>query len=114
MAVGVRGVNGKLRRYLDSLGLGPAALAPALFGGAMAGLYVTVASLSYPALIFTGELQVHQATGIGMALVGSLILAAVVALTGSPPAGAAGHRHAGDQPRHVGQHRAAEPERQRA
>ena len=46
MAVGVRGVNGKLRRYLDSLGLGPAALAPALFGGAMAGLYVTVASLS--------------------------------------------------------------------
>ena len=80
---GVRGRTGT--SYRATFAVDPASLAPAVLGGLIAGVFVIVASISYPSLIFAGELQAYQSLGIGMALVGSCLLAAVVALLGSYP-----------------------------
>ncbi|HET6521066.1 MAG TPA: SulP family inorganic anion transporter, partial [Geminicoccaceae bacterium] len=85
MATSARALDGGVRTLLVSLGVGSATVAPAVLGGLVAGLYAVVASVSYPSLIFSGELAAYQATGIGMALLGTVILATVMALTSSFP-----------------------------
>ena len=70
MATSARALDGGVRTLLVSLGVGSATVAPAVLGGLVAGLYAVVASVSYPSLIFSGELAAYEATGIGMALLG--------------------------------------------
>jgi MFS superfamily sulfate permease-like transporter len=61
-------------------------LLPNLTASLIAGPLVILSSVSYAALIFTGELAPHLAAGIGVALFGALVLSAVTALTSSLPA----------------------------
>ncbi|OLE60024.1 MAG: hypothetical protein AUI36_12840 [Cyanobacteria bacterium 13_1_40CM_2_61_4] len=64
-------------------------LIPSLTASLIAGPLVILSSVSYAALIFTGELAPHLSAGIGVALFGALVLSAVTALTSSFPAVAA-------------------------
>ena len=60
-------------------------LIPNLTAGLISGPLVIISSVSYAALIFTGELAPHLSVGIGVALFGAIILSAVMALTSSLP-----------------------------
>ena len=61
-------------------------LLPALIAGLVGGLLALSASISYPAVIFTGAFEAHLGVGIGMALFGSAVLAAIVAAGSTYPA----------------------------
>ena len=54
--------------------------------GVVGGLIVVTTSISYPAVIFTGAFQPYLGTGIEMALFGTAVLSATVALGSSYPA----------------------------
>ena len=54
--------------------------------GVVGGLIVLTTSISYPAVIFTGAFQPYLGTGIEMALFGTAVLSATVALGSSYPA----------------------------
>ena len=54
--------------------------------GVIGGLIVVTTSLSYPAVIFTGAFQPYLGTGIEMALFGTAVLSASVAVGSSYPA----------------------------
>lgn len=60
---------------------------PAVVAGIVGGLLALSASISYPAVIFTGAFEAHLGVGIGMALFGSAVVGAIVALGSTyPPA----------------------------
>ena len=59
---------------------------PNLTVSLIAGPLVILSSISYAALIFSGELAPYLSVGIGVALFGALVLSAVTALTSSLPA----------------------------
>ena len=61
-------------------------LLPALIAGLVGGLLALSASISYPAVIFTGAFEAHLGVGIGMALFSSAVLAAIVAAGSTYPA----------------------------
>jgi SulP family sulfate permease len=58
----------------------------AIVAGVVGGLIVVTTSLSYPAVIFTGAFQPYLGTGIEMALFGTAVLSASVAVGSSYPA----------------------------
>jgi hypothetical protein len=58
----------------------------AIVAGVVGGLMVLSTSISYPALIFTGAFEPYLGIGIEMALFGTAVLAAVVAVGSSYPA----------------------------
>ena len=60
-------------------------LIPNLMAGFISGPLVIISSVSYAALIFTGELSPHLSVGVGVALFGAMVLSAVTALTSSLP-----------------------------
>jgi sulfate permease, SulP family len=57
-----------------------------LMAGLIGGLVALSASISYPAIVFAGPLEPHLGLGIGLALFGTMVLAAVVAWGSSLPA----------------------------
>ncbi|MFW6076771.1 MAG: SulP family inorganic anion transporter [Hyphomicrobiales bacterium] len=64
-------------------------LVPAAIAGLLAGLLVVSMSISFPALVFTGQLAPYLGFGIAMALFSSAILCAVMSFTSSYPPAAA-------------------------
>ena len=60
-------------------------LIPNLMAGFISGPLVIISSVSYAALIFTGELSPHLSVGVGVALFGAMVLSTVTALTSSLP-----------------------------
>ena len=64
----------------------PRPLLPAIMAGVVGGLLVLSTSISYPAVIFTGTLEPYLGIGIGMALFGTAVLGATVALGSTYPA----------------------------
>ena len=56
---------------------------PALSAGLVIGLLVVFVEVSFAAMIFSGELDIFVAQGIGILLLGGLIIGIVVALTSS-------------------------------
>lgn len=63
----------------------PSLLLPAVVAGLAGGLLALSASISYPAVIFTGALAPYLGVGIGMALFSSAVLGAIVAAGSSYP-----------------------------
>src|SRR5690606_15204223 len=59
---------------------------PGLVAGVVGGLLALSASISYPAVIFTGPFEAHLGVGIGMGLFGSAVIGAIVALGSTYPA----------------------------
>ncbi len=60
-------------------------LAPVAATAAIASFLAVVACVSYPAIVFSGELAVYLPAGIGVAFLTAAILGGVVALTSSYP-----------------------------
>jgi SulP family sulfate permease len=60
-------------------------LPTAIVAGVVGGLIVLSTSISYPAVIFTGAFEPYLGTGIEMALFGTAVLSATVALGSSYP-----------------------------
>lgn len=63
----------------------PANLIPAVSAGLVAGVLGVILQISFAALVFGGDLSPFLSRGIGLALAGGVIFAAVVALTSSFP-----------------------------
>ena len=61
-------------------------LPTAIVAGVVGGLIVLSTSISYPAVIFTGAFEPYLGVGIEMALFGTAVLSATVALGSSYPA----------------------------
>jgi SulP family sulfate permease len=74
------------RRLTKRAGIDLRSLPSALVAGVVGGLIVLSTSIAYPALIFTGAFEPYLGIGIQMALFGTAVLAATVALGSSYPA----------------------------
>ena len=70
--------------------LHPRRLLPSLTAGLVGGTVNIIVALSFAALIFSGDLAQHVASGIGFALFGAFAIGLVVALTSSFPGSLAG------------------------
>jgi SulP family sulfate permease len=64
----------------------PRSLPTAIVAGVVGGLIVLSTSISYPAVIFTGAFEAYLGVGIEMALFGTAVLGATVALGSTYPA----------------------------
>jgi hypothetical protein len=82
VAEGIRATD---RTVLEFLGLRQTSLASALLTGLVVGLAVVVAAISYPSLIFAGDLAPHAPLGLRIGLLSALVFSAVLALTSSYP-----------------------------
>jgi hypothetical protein len=74
------------KRSLASRAIDPRSLPTAIVAGVVGGLIVLSTSISYPALIFTGAFEPYLGVGIEMALFGTAVLGATVALGSTYPA----------------------------
>lgn len=77
-----------LKQFSWVRSLHPVQLLPRLMAGLVVGLIIATIAISYAALIFSGDLSVHRAAGIGFTLFTALAAGVVVALTNSFPAAA--------------------------
>ncbi len=62
-----------------------APLLPTLGAGVVAGTVAVMMAITYAAVIFSGELEVYQSAGIGLALFSAALLCAVNAMGSSYP-----------------------------
>ena len=65
--------------------LHPKRLIPSITAGFVVGLIEIVMAVSFASLIFSGEISVFQANGIGLALFGTVILTTLIALFSTIP-----------------------------
>ena len=71
---------------MAGLGLHRRVLVPAITTAAVTGLLTIITCVSYPAVIFSGDLAAHLPLGIGAALVSAIVLGVVIVLFVAYPA----------------------------
>jgi sulfate permease, SulP family len=86
MALSSHGATAARRSFTKRAGIDLRSLPTAIVAGVVVGLSVLSTSISYPALIFTGAFEPYLGVGIQMALFGTAVLGATVALGSSYPA----------------------------
>jgi SulP family sulfate permease len=74
-----------MQRFASLVGIDPRAVLPALGTAAVTSFLSIVACVSYPSIIFSGELEPLLPAGIGVFFLSAAILGGIVALTSSYP-----------------------------
>jgi SulP family sulfate permease len=86
MVLSSAGAMASKRSFTQRAWIDRRSLPTAIVAGMVGGLIVLSTSISYPAVIFTGAFEPYLGTGIQMALFGSAVLGAAVAVGSSYPA----------------------------
>jgi sulfate permease, SulP family len=86
MVLSSAGVMASKRSFTKRAWIDPRSLPTAIVAGVVGGLIVLSTSISYPAVIFTGAFEPYLGIGIQMALFGTAVLGATVAVGSSYPA----------------------------
>lgn len=73
------------RRLASAIGVDGKTVLPAIARGLIVSIAVVVNAISYPSLIFSGDLQIYSGIGVGLGLISAFMLTLFLMIGGSQP-----------------------------